>query len=676
MKRTGKVERKKKTSSVRNDGPMVIWLKKVIPVGSAAQQERRFRFWIPVFFFSCYFIFLLLYINPAIIYSSNGVNIHKYVVAMHAKNDSPDHTIHYEDPPYRHPFILELTPEYLRETVATPGGLTRFAVTSCIYACHNQFTGALMITVLALFFYYVFQWYMRVWGIRGSGLTGFIPAFILMTICAWYELSYCAYLLPVGGALALTAIYQRFHPKRPLASALFLSLLIWTAWYLLQWGCVLLMLFIIIFQFITPERKNWLILIAVVTNAVLLWVLNTWIVPINMSIRWIDFSALSGLPIVVISFFPFSAIIFALWTRFWPARARAATIRGIIVRILLLVCGTVVSLVWLCKDPVNRDTRTFARTIYHITTGQWDAVLHEKTGPMFAEFPNKGDALQAFMVHAVAHALCRTGQISDRLFAFPQKVFANDPLLMLQTTLTGGFVNWITVLELTMDLGMVNTAEKIAGELMENMGPFPDIIYRRALIHIAKGDYNAAAVYLARLSHMPFYGTKANRMLKIIYSNDKFESEPRIAQMRASMDTTDYFLFTVSPDAMLKHLLQSNPGNKIAYDYLMTYCIYNGWFEGLTALAPAAPAFGYKRLPRCWEEALCVNLVVSKEELTPSNVSFPGMRQATLERLNQFIQVSLTIGNDSIAAAKLAPAYCDSYFYFYMFKYSYGVYHE
>ena len=45
--------------------------------------------------------------------------------------------------------------------------------------------------------------------------------------------------------------------------------------------------------------------------------------------------------------------------------------------------------------------------------------------------------------------------------------------------MTNGYVNWVVVLDLAMDLGMVNTAEKIAGEIMENMGPYPDIIYRR-----------------------------------------------------------------------------------------------------------------------------------------------------------------------------------------------------
>jgi hypothetical protein len=646
-----------------------------MPAGTALRHDRLIRFGVPLLFFGCYFVFLLRYIDPAVIYSSNGINIHNYVAAMHAQNDSPKHTTYYEDPPYRHPFILELTPEYLRETVVTPGGWTRFAVTLCIYACHYPFAGALAVTALALFFFWIFPRYIQGFGTRRPFVIGFVPALFLMTLCAWYELKYCAYLLPVAGALAFAVIYQRFRPTGPLARALFLSLLFWIAWYFFQWGCLLVLLFAIIHEFYCPERKISFILIAAAVNGALLYALNAWFIPLDMTIRWLDFTVLSGLPLAVIGFFPLSAIILAAWSRFRRTPAGEATVKGTIVWTSLLACGAIVSAMWLCKDPVNRDTRTFARTIYHVTNGQWEAILHEKTDSIFEDFPKKGGALQAFMVHAVDHALCRTGQIGDRLFTFPQKVFAYDPLLMLQNTLTGGYVHWVVVLELAMDLGMVNTAEKIAGEIMENMGPFPDIIYRRALIQIAKGNRDAAAVYLGKLTCMPFYRAEAKRLLHLLDNNDAFTSEPRIAAMRAYMDATDYFLFTVSYDAMLKRLLQSNPGNKMAYDYLMTFCIYNGQLDGLATLAPAAPAFGYAVLPRCWEEALYVNMAANAEQ-APSEAFFSGLRQETMARFNGFVRACLPLGNDSIAAAALAPAFGDSYFYFSIFRYSRGVLHE
>jgi hypothetical protein len=114
-----------------------------------------------------------------------------------------------------------------------------------------------------------------------------------------------------------------------------------------------------------------------------------------------------------------------------------------------------------------------------------------------------------------------------------------------------GVVNWIAALELSMDLGMVNSAEKIAGELMETIGPYPEIVYRRALIHIARDNREAAAVYLNRLSHMPFYRKEAKRLLGTLNSKEILNSQPRLAQMHACRDTVDCYLFNgVSHDEL------------------------------------------------------------------------------------------------------------------------------
>jgi hypothetical protein len=629
---------------------------------------------VPMLFFGCYFVFLLFYIDPAVIYSSNGINIHNYVATMHVKEASPKYPSSYANPLFRRLFILELTPEYLREIAGTPGGWTRLAITLCIYACYYPIAGALIITGLALFFYWIFPLYIQGTGARRPFFSGFVPSFFILTICAWYELSDCLFLLPVAGALAFAVFYQRFRSVGAVARALLLSLLFWLAWYLFQWGCLIVLLFAVIHEYFNRERGIASVAIAAAVNGALLYVLDAWLVPLDMTIRWNYFTALSGLPLVVIGFFPVAAIILAAWERLRHAPEGTATATGAIVRTSLLVCGTAVAAVWLCREPVNRDTRTIARTVYHVMNGQWEAVLHEKSAALFADFPQRTGPLQEFMVHAVDHALCRTGQLGDRLFSFPQAVFSDDPLLMLESTHTNGYVNWAVVLDLAMYLGMVNTAEKVAGEIMENVGPYPEIVYRRSLVQIAKGNRDAAAVYLNKLACMPFYRAEAKRLLGILGDDSVLGSEPRIAAMRAKMDTADYFLFTVSYETTLKNLLQSNPGNKAVYDYLMTYYLLTGRIDGVADMAPAAPGFGYTMLPRYWEEALCVFQAANSEQ--GSEAPFSGLRRETVVRFNNFAQACLQLADNPDAAAKLATAFGDSYFYFSIFRHSRGVRHE
>ncbi|MBN2188420.1 MAG: hypothetical protein JW699_03120 [Chitinispirillaceae bacterium] len=643
-------------------------------IGAAPRHTPLMRFGIPLLFFGCYFVFLLHHIDPAVIFSSNGMNIHNYVATMHAQEASPQHAASYADPPFRRLFILELTPAYLQEIAVTPGGWTRLAVTLCIYACHYPIAGALIITGLALFFFWIFPLYLLgICAVRPFILR-FVPPFFLMTICAWYELSDCAFLLPVAGALACAVFYQRL-PASAVSRTLWLSLLFWLAWYLMQWGCLLVLLFIVIHELFSGERRIAAVVMATAANGALLYAVDALFIPLDMTIHWKNFTELSGLPLVAIAFFPLAAIFLAAWGRLRRVPEGTTETIGAIVRTSLLVCGIAAAAVWLCRGPVNRDTRTIARTMRHVMNGQWEEVLHEKTAALFADFPQRAGPLQEFMVHAVNHALCRTGRLGDRLFTFPQKVFSCDPLLMLESMRTNGYVHWAVVLDLAMDLGMVNTAEKIAGEIMENVGPYPDIIHRRALVQIAKGNTEAAAVYLSKLACMPFYRAEARRLLGMLDNNGALISEPRVSAMRANMDTADYFLFTVSYETTFKNLLKSNPGNKAAYDYLMTLYLLTGRPDGVAECAPAAPSLGYTMLPRCWEEALCVFWAMSSRQAS-FGASNSLLRQETIGRFNEFTRVYSNVADDPAAAARLAPAYGDSYFYFSIFRHSRGARHE
>ncbi|HMA64071.1 MAG: DUF6057 family protein [Fibrobacterota bacterium] len=339
------------------------------------------------------------------------------------------------------------------------------------------------------------------------------------------------------------------------------------------------------------------------------------------------------------------------------------------------VCS-VVFVAWLYADPVNRDTRTLAYTVYHVNNGMWDAVLREDTKTLYKNFPDRAGALQLFMVHATNHALLQKGQIGEKLLNYPQAAFTYDPLLMLESTMKSGLANWIVVMNLAMDLGLVNTAEKIAGELMEKMGPYPDILYKRALIQIAKGNNEVASVYLGRLSHIPMYRKKAHHLLHEINNKSVVASVPQVVSMRASMDTVDYFMFNnESGSNILKYLLQSNLGNKAAYDYLMTHYLITGQLDNLTEIAPAASSFGYQHLPKNWEEAVCLNLAMKMMQESSENTSFSGISQKTVDRFKAFTNDYLPLEKDPQAAEKLKPAYGDTYFYFFIFRHASGVNH-
>jgi len=636
-----------------------------INIKNLLKNRSLWRLGFILLFFSFCFSFLLFHIDPSVIFSVNGLSIHKYVAIIKSQDVSS-----YKDLLFRNHFILELTPQYLSEIATTPGGWTKFIVAIFICICHYPIVGSLVITGFILFFCWIFTSYIRQTCSFTPSVLAIAPAFFTLTICSWYELSYIYFLLPVAISLAFAFFYLRLQPLSLCKSIVWLSVLFWLSWYFIQWGALLLLLFIVIYQIFKDKSNIIPIVITAAINGIVLYFMESRFLPLRMITRWTDFTTLSGLPLTVIGFFPLSVIVVITLRRVVQLPKKIS----IFLKILLFICSFTLATLWLYKDITNRYTRIIARTTHHVMHGQWEKILNERTEVFFKNFPQKAGPLHVFMIHAINQALCHTGQSGERLFSFPQTSFSYDPLLMLSSMNSTSYVSWIVIADLAMDLGLVNTAEKITGELMENLGPYPEILYRRSLVQIAIGNKDAAAVYLEKLSHMPFFRDKARKLLSVIRNNGNLLSEPRIASMYKNKDTLDYFLNNnMSSEIILKSLLQSNSSNKLAYDYLMNFCLLNNHIEEIPWLISIAGSYGYTALPRYWDEAFCLYQSFNLMQ-TSSDVSFTGVNPKTTERFYKFTHDFLQLENDSLAAAKLAPAYGDSYFFYFTFRYSSGAF--
>lgn len=639
--------------------------------------ERFLRISLWSFFYTGFFLILLLYVNPPVIFSDTGLNVHGYVSSMHRQDALKDSSVQYVDPWINHLYILEMTPKYLHDVFSVPGGISGLLVTLCIYACHNAIAGALVMTLLAIIFNLLLSAYISGLCGRKPLFAGFIPSIFILTICAWYEPWYLSFLIPITCALVFTLIYQRFGGRRIAFRMLAISVLFWLSWYFVLWGCMATLLLMVIHELFCKDRKIAILFVTAVVNTLIFYSADAFFVPYGVSVRWMDFFALNGLILAAVLFFPVISVYSALSA--WLVKKSTGNIkkRAAIFETAAFTLCIILFVSWLFADPINRNTRTVARTVHHVNNGMWDAVLGENTKTIFKGFPDNAGALQLFMVHAIDQAMFHKGEIGEKLFKYPQVTFSFDPLLMLGSANRNGLVNWMVVMDLAMDLGLLNTAEKIAGEIMEKMGPYPDVLYKRSMIQIAKGNYETASVFLGRLSNIPFYHSKARKLLDEINRKTVFESEPAIASMRANMDTVDYFIFNgVAESDILKYLLQSNLSNRAAYDYLMTHYMITGQLDNLTEIAPAAASFGYFRLPRYWEEALCLNLATRMMSDSSAAQAFSGISQETMDRFSAFTKEYLRFENDPQAASKLEAAFGDTYFYFSIFRHSTGAHHE
>jgi hypothetical protein len=632
---------------------------------------------LPAAFFTFSFFYLLLYIDPRVIYSCNGFDLNNHVRFLHSQALTEKNHLD----PYsftRHFYILELTGTFLKDIASAPGGLTHLLVTLAIYACHYPVIGAFSITCFAWLLFFLFQVYVRRNGGPRPMVWSYLPPLFVLAMCNRYNLNYLACIVPVLGALAAAVIYQRLPRQSTILRSITFSVLFWLTYYFFQWSCLLFILLAGIQGAFQKPKTLSVLGIASILNMAVAYIIECFYLSPEKTFNLAAFFTPPVLPIVIIGYIPFFSIVLNPATaRFLLRRSLTRLQRPIVPSavwygIRVVMVGLMVSGVtaWAMNNPINIEIRTIARTLHHIQYKQWDKILRENCPPVYAKFPEPNRLL---MIHATNRALCNTGQLGSKMYYYPQSFVSAEPLLLLQNTSAYGYPNWFAALDLFMDLGALNYAEKIAGETMENMGPYPFLMYRRAVIQLAKGNTDAASVYFNKLSGMPFYRKEAQAYLNMRNDDAAIASDTLIAYLRARMDTTNNILYLDNEETILLDLLKSNPRNKMVYEYLMAYYLQTGNMEKIAGQIHCAAGFGYTLLPRHWEEALRFYLF-QDSTLRAKFLDLP-LRPGTSAELNRFLEAYDRGFNEPARMAETASLlereFGRTYFY-YIFKISNG----
>jgi len=631
----------------------------------------------PVAFFLFFFFYLLWYIDPRVIYSCNGFDLHSYLTYIQALATA-DNAHMPREPSFHSMYILELTQEYFKNVFSIPGGLTRFIVTAVIYSCHYALWGALVLTAFALLLYSFSRVYVRRCGVYLPIILRFVPPVFILLMCQWYDLNCMVYCVPAAVALLSAIAYQALPLKTTAGLAAGLTVFFWMTYYFFQWASLLFALLICIDLLYRDRRALFTFGVTLLVNGGIMYLVESTLLAPENSFSLKQFVTPSVFPLVIVSYFPLVTMLCGpavVRLQLKPPLARLQIKSAACLLPILSVILAAGAALWLSGHQINREIRVAGRILHYEQNRQWDRILQENTSAVFKESP--GDLTQTglFVTHATNYALCQTGQLGSKMFFYPQSSFSSEPLFLLRYTLLYGFVNWVSALDLFMDLGMLNQAEKTAGEAMENMGPYPYLMYRRALIQLAKGNNEAASVYLRKLRAMPFFRKEARQLLTKLDDETAIASDTRIAPMRASMDTSDYFLFEIKTEDLLLNLLKSNPRNKMAYDYLMALYLQTGQTGKLAGQIGRVADFGYKQLPQHWDEALCIYLSHQDSSMIAAGPALP-VRPLTLSRLGEFMQSYGPYEDDPAKQAeavnKLEDSFGATYFYFYTFQMTRG----
>jgi hypothetical protein len=265
-----------------------------------------------------------------------------------------------------------------------------------------------------------------------------------------------------------------------------------------------------------------------------------------------------------------------------------------------------------------------------------------------------------FVAYAVNRALCHRGHLGHDMFSWPQ-----HPDYLFLSDEKHKWTYW-QIFDLYLDIGVVNMAEHALTECLEELGCRPMILQRLALINMVKGNVDSAKVYLGALSKTLFHADWAKHYLGRLRTDPNVSSDPHIRHLRSLRLDKDCPMYALSKERTLLWLLEKNPHNRMAFEYLMAWYMLNGHLDKCVQKIELMRDLGYVELPPHYEETA---LIYVYERGMPLNLS--GYR-ASPQKRRQIEDFTRTLnrygGNKQAASKELSSRFRNTYFFYYMYE--------
>ena len=171
-------------------------------------------------------------------------------------------------------------------------------------------------------------------------------------------------------------------------------------------------------------------------------------------------------------------------------------------------------------------------------------------------------------------ALAMRGMLLERMFDYNQ-----NSIHGLLPDVKEDATSPMPTAEAFYQLGMINVAQRTVFEAQEAILDFQKSgrCYKRlAQTNLINGQYEVARKYLMALQKTLFYREWANETLPLLGNEKAIDSHPEYGRLRQCAYNEDfYFGDHVTPE-MLESLYYRNTDNRVAYQYLLAYCVLTG----------------------------------------------------------------------------------------------------
>jgi hypothetical protein len=300
-------------------------------------------------------------------------------------------------------------------------------------------------------------------------------------------------------------------------------------------------------------------------------------------------------------------------------------------------------------ESYNKKERSKAEIEYLAYHGDWQKVIQLcEANPNYNRMVN----------YQYNRALLHSGLMLDKLFCFEQLLGVQGLFVDKPFTSEVALPNS----DLYFDLGNIDDAQRFAFESQTLMPNSPRVLKRLILDCIIFKNTDAANTYINILSKNPMEKSWVEKYKAYVSDLSLSDSDPEIAAKRMDMIKTEGIVIT--PHEKLVSLLQKNPKNKQAFEYLIAFDLMEHDLTSFIEDMNFINEQHYQKLPTVIEEALVLfrSQRPNLEFLFRFNIS-----KETTQRFREFAKLTSANRGDR-EKAKLATAnYKNTYWYYVLF---------
>jgi len=304
----------------------------------------------------------------------------------------------------------------------------------------------------------------------------------------------------------------------------------------------------------------------------------------------------------------------------------------------------------------NSLSKPYVLSNYYSRQKHWDKIVE-----LSRRLPK--NRINVYVNHDTIRALYHTGRLPYDMFCYP---LIPEAILLTHEERQSDLTQW-KLSDIFLELGHVNIAQKLASELVTTKGHLGIALEELAWINIIKGHPDTARVYLMALKKDLIYRRRAMSLLRSLDGGLAPDQAVVINRTRSCMrDETAGVTGSEPVDETLAVLLDHNPSNRMAFEYLMACYLVAKRVDKILENVQRLRDLGYQKIPTLYEEAI---LIYYGTRGLAVNLARFNIRPETLQRYEMFMQLANTMQGTNRQAAfqRLIRDFGTSYFFYFAF---------